>query len=106
MGSQQRRGSFMSGILRRKKDNSGKITRDTSESAARRDTHLQRSQEELNVIRSNSGRVLHKRETSWPLPDTQPTNRGTSVPPRPATSSGPSPAAKAGFLKRRSISHQ
>ena len=104
--SQQRRGSFMSGILRRKKDNSGKITRDTSESAARRDTHLQRSQEELNVIRSNSGRVLHKRETSWPLPDTQPTNRGTSVPPRPATSSGPSPAAKAGFLKRRSISHQ
>lgn len=104
----QRRGSFMSNILRRKKDNNGKITRDTSESAARRATHLQRSQEELNVIRSNSGRVLHKREPSWPLPDTQPSNGQTSAAPqRPSTSAGPSSsAAKVGFLKRRSISHQ
>lgn len=104
--SHQRRGSFMSNILRRKKDNTGKITRDTTESAARRDTHLQRSQDELNVIRSNSGRVLHKREPSWPLPDPQPSQGTTSTPQRPATSSGPPPAAKANFLKRRSTSHQ
>ncbi|KAG9255459.1 uncharacterized protein F5Z01DRAFT_705898 [Emericellopsis atlantica] len=98
----QRRGSFMSNILRRKKDSSSMITRDVSESAARRDTRLERSQEELNIIRHDSGR-LQKTQPSWPLPD----GNVTAAPQRPSTSAGPSPGGlKMGFLKRRSVSHQ
>ncbi|KAM4065139.1 hypothetical protein HRG_004523 [Hirsutella rhossiliensis] len=59
-----RRGSIMS-ILRRKKD-PPKISRDVGESAARRDTRLERSPDTLSVVRSNSH---HKRGPSWPLPD-------------------------------------
>lgn len=59
-----RRGSIMS-ILRRKKDPS-KISRDVSESAARRDTRLERSPDELSRVRSGS---QHKRGPSWPLQD-------------------------------------
>jgi serine/arginine repetitive matrix protein 2 len=55
----KRRGSFMSSILRRKKDPSDKISRNTSESASRRDTHLERAPERLAVIRSNSEGAAH-----------------------------------------------
>ncbi|POR35825.1 Uncharacterized protein TPAR_03975 [Tolypocladium paradoxum] len=63
--SGSRRGSFMS-ILRRKKDTPGKIARDVGESAARRDTRLERTPEELAMIRSNS---LQERGPGWPLAD-------------------------------------
>ncbi|KAF4969533.1 hypothetical protein FSARC_3263 [Fusarium sarcochroum] len=124
----KRRGSFMSSILRRKKDSSDKITRATSESASRRDTHLERAPERLAVIRSNSeghthGSRLQKRGANWPLQDQQHAHeeedqfddgsQNTYVvdeEKRPSTAGGPgpspsSPTAKTGFLKRRSTSH-
>ncbi|KAF4445702.1 hypothetical protein F53441_10576 [Fusarium austroafricanum] len=123
----KRRGSFMSSILRRKKDPANKISRSTSESASRRDTHLERGPERLAFIRSNSegqahGR-LHKRGANWPLQDHQNTHeeedqfddgsQNTYVvdeEKRPSTAGGlgpspSSPTAKTGFLKRRSTSH-
>ncbi|RTE77011.1 hypothetical protein BHE90_008532 [Fusarium euwallaceae] len=123
--SHKRRGSFMSSILRRKKDPSDKISRNLSESASRRDTRLERSTEELAVIRSNSGSHPHnarlqKRGANWPLQDGHHTNeeedrfddgsQNTYVVDeerRPSTAGGPgtSPTAKTGFLKRRSTSH-
>lgn len=52
-----RHGGFMSSVLRRNKkhDGSAKISRpELTESAARRDTNLERSAEELTALRSNS----------------------------------------------------
>jgi len=108
----RRRGSFMSSILGRKKDNASKISRDTSESAARRDTNLERSAEQLAILRSNSGGQirLQKRGANWPLPDDEAAGRAVASPhvdQRPATSGGPASAtAPRGFLKRRSLSAQ
>lgn len=78
-----RHGGFMSSVLRRNKKNDGgaKISRpELTESAARRDTNLERSAEELTALRSNSvqGQAsprLHKAVASppkgtrgnWPL---------------------------------------
>ncbi|EFY97114.2 hypothetical protein MAA_07410 [Metarhizium robertsii ARSEF 23] len=98
-----RRGSFMS-ILRRKKDPADKISKDLGESAARKDTNLERTTEELAVLRSNS---LHKRGPSWPLADaggTDAENGRLKEPARPSTSGGPSKARKSSFLRRRSTS--
>ncbi|CAM1501716.1 Fc.00g037000.m01.CDS01 [Cosmosporella sp. VM-42] len=118
--SHTRRGSFMS-ILRRKKDPAGKISRDIKESAARKDTRLERSTEQLAVIRSNSNSNannarLQKRAPSWPLPeehldeDDEGTSHDTYVgdEKRPSTAGGPAsaaPSSKPSFLKRRSTSH-
>ena len=99
-----RRGSFMS-ILRRKKEPDAKITRELTESAARRDTKLERSQGELEDVRNNN---LHKRGPSWPLPDEGEAGAGDGevTPERPSTAGGP--VAKSGgkskFLRRRSAS--
>ncbi|KAI8722268.1 hypothetical protein NCS52_00370300 [Fusarium sp. LHS14.1] len=126
--SHKRRGSFMSSILRRKKDPSDKISRNHSESASRRDTRLERSTGELAVIRSNSDSHPHnarlqKRGANWPLQDGHHTHeeedrfddgsQNTYVVDeerRPSTAGGPgpsptSPTIKTGFLKRRSTSH-
>ena len=105
-------------ILRRKKDPAGKISRDIKESAARKDTRLERSTEQLAVIRSNSNSNsarLQKRVPSWPLPEDHPdehdeeTSHDTFVDDekRPSTAGGPASASsptKPGFLKQRSIS--
>jgi serine/arginine repetitive matrix protein 2 len=124
----KRRGSFMSSILRRKKDPADKISRSTGESASRRDTHLERGPERLAFIRSNSesqahSSRLHKRGANWPLQDHQNTHeeedqfddgsQNTYVvdeEKRPSTAGGvgpspSSPTTKTGFLKRRSTSH-
>ncbi|KAF5723366.1 hypothetical protein FMUND_1912 [Fusarium mundagurra] len=124
----KRRGSFMSSILRCKKDPANKISRSTSESASRRDTHLERGPERLAFIRSNSesqahNSRLHKRGANWPLQDHQNTHeeedqfddgsQNTYVvdeEKRPSTAGGlgpapSSPTTKTGFLKRRSTSH-
>ncbi|KAF4994355.1 hypothetical protein FGRMN_5863 [Fusarium graminum] len=124
----KRRGSFMSAILRRKKDPADKISRATSESASRRDTHLERGPERLAFIRSNSesqahSSRLHKRGANWPLPDHEhgdeeeeqfdDGSQNTYVvdeEKRPATAGGfgpspSSPTTKGGFLQRRSTSH-
>ncbi|KAM0291116.1 hypothetical protein ACHAO9_004233 [Fusarium lateritium] len=124
----KRRGSFMSAILRRKKDPADKISRTTSESASRRDTHLERGPERLAIIRSNSeGQAqssrLHKRGSNWPLQNHEHAHeeeeqfddgsQNTYVvdeEKRPSTAGGlgpspSSPTTKAGFLKRRSTSH-
>ncbi|RGP77919.1 hypothetical protein FLONG3_3988 [Fusarium longipes] len=124
----KRRGSFMSSILRRKKDPSDKVSRNTSESASRRDTHLERAPERLAIIRSNSEGAAHnsrlqKRGANWPLQDHEHTHeeedhfddgsQNTYVvdeEKRPSTAGGlgPSPSSptnKTGFLKRRSTSH-
>lgn len=71
-----RRSGFMSSVLRRSKkhDGGGKISRpEPKESAARRDTNLERSADELTALRSNGLRGqaaprLHKRAGgNWPL---------------------------------------
>ncbi|TWU74405.1 hypothetical protein ED733_003048 [Metarhizium rileyi] len=99
-----RRGSFMS-MLRRKKHPSDKISKDVGESAARKDTNLERTAEELAVLRSSS---LHERDSSWPLPDEEGTDVETGrpkEPARPSTSSGPPAKTKrSSFLRRRSTS--
>ena len=105
-----RRGSFMS-ILRRKKDPSSMVTKDAGESVARKDTPLERSNGELAVIRNGT---LHKRKTSWPLPDeegvvatdteTAPTIPAAVEKDRPSTAGGESTSRKSAFLRRRSAS--
>lgn len=87
----RKRNSFMSSVLRRNKkhDNAGKISRpEVMESAARRDTNLERSADELIALRTNSGQSspkLYKRtapttsngdaQSDWPLAlDQQRTN--------------------------------
>lgn len=96
----KRRGSFMS-ILRRKKDPADKISRDRKESAARRVTRLERSDEELGVIRSNSdghphSSRLQKRGPNWPLQEKgdpqemNGTHAGDEIKP-PSTAGGPTP---------------
>jgi hypothetical protein len=100
-----RRGGFMS-ILRRKKNPSDKITKELGESAARKDTNLERSSEELAVLRNNS---LHNRDSSWPLPAEEGPgveNGTTTEQARPSTSGEPSSSKKrrSTFLRRRSTS--
>ncbi|KAF7536643.1 hypothetical protein G7054_g4343 [Neopestalotiopsis clavispora] len=76
----ERRPSFMSSILRRNKkaDNAGKISRpELTDSAARRDTKLERDPDELRNLRSDqrphSPKLQKKnalaRGDSWPLPE-------------------------------------
>lgn len=75
----RRNSSFIGSILRRKKaDQAGKIHRsELTESAARRDTKLERNASQLRDLRSemeSSSPKLQKRQTytrgdSWPLPD-------------------------------------
>ena len=100
-----RRGSFIS-LLRRKKDPSSKITRELSESAARLDTNLERSPEELDALRNTP---LHKRGPSWPLPEPGVTGLGADQhsPERPSTAGGAivsTSSHKSKFMRRRSAS--
>ncbi|KAL2209128.1 hypothetical protein CC79DRAFT_1396062 [Sarocladium strictum] len=103
--SHSRRGSFMSSILRRKKDPGSKISRDVGESAARRDTALERSTEQLVVMRSNSGGRLQKKGPNWPFPEDEDANDR-----RPATANAsmtsPVPVGRPGVLQRRTMSSQ
>ena len=119
-GPHPRRGSFLSSILRRKKDTGSKISRDITESAARRDTRLERSTEQLTVMRTNSGSRLQKKGAasasvpSWPFPggggDEDGANDGQHDGPgggneirRPATATGAA-GGRPGLLKRRTTS--
>ncbi|ETS78518.1 hypothetical protein PFICI_10580 [Pestalotiopsis fici W106-1] len=92
--TRERRSSFMSSILRRNKkaDNAGKISRpELTESAARRDTKLERNTDELRNLRSDqrphSPKLQKKnaltRGDSWPLPeptdDVRPSTAGGRV---------------------------
>ncbi|KAJ4147726.1 hypothetical protein LMH87_002233 [Akanthomyces muscarius] len=100
-----RRGSFIS-LLRRKKDPSSKITRELSESAARQDTNLERSPEELDALRNTP---LHRRGPSWPLPEPGVTGLGADQhsPERPSTAGGAivsTSSNKSKFMRRRSAS--
>jgi hypothetical protein len=98
----------MSSILRRKKDPSSKILRDVSESAARRDTGLERSTEQLAVMRSNSGGRLQKKGPNWPFPDDadvsdrRPATAGAAS----ITSPGAIAASRPALLQRRTMSSQ
>lgn len=73
----RKRGSFMSSVLRRNKKHNGtaKISRpEPMESAARRDTNLERSADELIALRTNSGHgnpKWHKRIASMPTTNQQ-----------------------------------
>ncbi|TVY32673.1 hypothetical protein LOCC1_G008661 [Lachnellula occidentalis] len=72
----QRRGSIMSILLRKKADPMSKVRKSEAESAARRDTPLERSRSDLDAIRHGSQSPrLQKRNpmsrensSSWPLP--------------------------------------
>lgn len=98
-----RRGSFMS-ILRRKKDPAAKVTRpELVESAARRDTRLERTANELELVRSN-----HGDDNSWPLPQAENARddvAGSIEMERPSTAGGPiRSSTPKKFLRRRSAS--
>ncbi|KAF9879437.1 hypothetical protein CkaCkLH20_02980 [Colletotrichum karsti] len=99
--SQQRRGSFLS-VLRRKKDNDmGKISRPSqTESAARMDTKLERSPDEVAALRSNtiSPRLKQQME-NWPLVEETIDDEK-----RPTTSDGSNrmDASRPSFVQRRS----
>lgn len=71
VGKRQRRGSFLSSVLRRNKKHDGgaKITRpELMDSAARRDTTLERSPDELSALRTGGNSPkLHKRIASMPI---------------------------------------
>lgn len=106
--SHERRGSFMSNILRRNKkaDSGSKVTRsDLMDSAARRDTNLERSTDELRNLRGDSRptspklqkRSAFSRGDSWPLPETTENDR-------PNTSSGAVNGKRPDFAARRSTS--
>jgi hypothetical protein len=86
---QSRRSSLMS-ALRRKKTDGAKIARpELSESAARRDTKLERSAEQLSAIRRhNASPRLQKarRGDSWPLPEPE---LGPELEPGPELEHGP-----------------
>ena len=121
----------MSALRRKKPDGAGKISRgEVMDSAARRDTTLERSASELNAIRSNSLRgqagspKLQKRVGSfptptrggsWPLPDEEDDDEpelgaAEDEEKRPGTSGNLEGAAKMssrpGFLQRRTMSTQ
>lgn len=106
--AQQRRGSFMSSILRRKKDPSSKISRDVTESAARRDTGLERSTEQLVVMRSNSGGRLQKKGPNWPFPEDEDTSvrRPATAGAASTTSHGAAGTSRPALLQRRTMSSQ
>lgn len=99
-----RRGSFIS-LLRRKKDPAGKISRELTESAARQNTSLERSAEELKALRNQS---FHKRGPSWPLPEPEEigSTRTRQSLERPSTAGEAivSDNAKSNPLRRRSAS--
>ncbi|KUI69582.1 hypothetical protein VM1G_04888 [Cytospora mali] len=76
-GKPTSRRGFMSSVLRRNKKRGGGISRPGPvESAARRDTNLERSADELNALRSKNGTPRLQKRTaslpvggsSWPLP--------------------------------------
>lgn len=92
-------------ILRRRKD-PGKISRDVSESAARRDTKLERITDQLTVIRSNSGNItrLQKQNPNWPLPIHEDGEPMDVEPERPSTANGPAHTTAPAYLQRRSTS--
>jgi serine/arginine repetitive matrix protein 2 len=106
--AQKRRGSFMSAILGRKKGQTGKIAKGTGESAARRDTPLERSTDELSMIRTgsnNSRPRLQKRQPSWPFPD-EPGVGTASSKDRPSTATGPTQTKpQTDYAARRSSSY-
>lgn len=80
------RRSFMSSVLRRnKKQGSGAISRpERGESAARADTNLERSADELKALRSNSLRDRADSGATWPLneevPEHEPVEAETREP--------------------------
>lgn len=80
------RRSFMSSVLRRnKKQGSGAISRpERRESAARADTNLERTPDELNALRSNSLRDRADSGATWPLnedvPEHEPVEAETREP--------------------------
>lgn len=128
------RRSFMSSVLRRnKKQGSGAISRpERRESAARADTNLERSADELNALRSNSLRDRADSGATWPLNEDVPEHgplaaedrhavdvkgtqvvEGASAPVNGQSSPGvlghsksqPS-LSRPSFLQRRTMSHQ
>jgi serine/arginine repetitive matrix protein 2 len=98
----------MSAILGRKKGQTGKIAKGTGESAARRDTPLERSTDELSMIRTgsnNSRPRLQKRQPSWPFPD-EPGVGTASSKDRPSTAAGPTQTKpQTDYAARRSASY-
>lgn len=124
------RRSFMSSVLRRnKKQGSGAISRpERRESAARADTNLERSADELNALRSDNVRDRADSGASWPLneevPEHEPTEAETREPDdvkgahvMDAVNGQRSPSVlghsksqptlpRPSFLQRRTMSHQ
>ncbi|KAK2600613.1 hypothetical protein N8I77_010134 [Diaporthe amygdali] len=73
------RRSFMSSVLRRNKGN-GAISRpERKESAARADTNLERSANELKALRSNSSRDRADSGATWPLDEEGPEHEAVEV---------------------------
>lgn len=127
------RRSFMSSVLRRnKKQGNGAISRpERKESAARTDTNLERSPDELNALRANSLRDRADSGATWPLNEEAPEHEATEETREPedvkgahvvdggaaAVNGQSSPSvlghsksqpslSRPSFLQRRTMSHQ
>ncbi|KAG8167830.1 hypothetical protein KVR01_003519 [Diaporthe batatas] len=126
------RRSFMSSVLRRnKKQGSGAISRpERRESAARADTNLERTADELDALRSNSLRDRADSGATWPLNEDVPEHdplaaedrqtddvKGTHVVEGGSVNGQSSPGvlghsksqpslSRPSFLQRRTMSHQ
>ncbi|WDK17891.1 hypothetical protein CGRA01v4_09176 [Colletotrichum graminicola] len=100
--SHQRRGSFLSVLLRKKDSEAGKILRPAaSESGARMDTKLERSASELSALRGATPSSKPQKRTThdnWPLVETIDDEK------RPITADNnrPMDASRPVFMKRRS----
>ncbi|KAL2757816.1 hypothetical protein ACRALDRAFT_1061105, partial [Sodiomyces alcalophilus JCM 7366] len=122
-GTRHRGGGFFS-VLRRRRDGlSGKVSRpELRESAARQDTKLERSAEEISSLRNGHGgslRLQKNRAANWPLLDDveeekkRPATAGAAVPatrlpPSASATDAGAPAKESPrsiFSKRRSASH-
>ncbi|POS81305.1 hypothetical protein DHEL01_v200281 [Diaporthe helianthi] len=128
------RRSFMSSVLRRnKKQGSGAISRpERRESAARADTNLERTPDELDALKSNSLRDRADSGTTWPLNENVPEHdplaaedgqaddvkgihvteggsaavNGQSSPGTLSHSKSQLSLSRPSFLQRRTLSHQ
>ncbi|KAK1976785.1 hypothetical protein LZ30DRAFT_692624 [Colletotrichum cereale] len=102
-GTHQRRGSFLSVLLRKKENEGSKISRPAAgESGARMDTKLERSPSEISTLRGSTTPAKPQKQTTrdnWPLVETLDDEK------RPVTADNnnrPMDASRPVFMKRRS----
>lgn len=102
----QRRGSLLGILLRKRGDSASKVRKSDADSAARRDTPLERSRGELGAVKgtdSDSSPVGPGQAANWPLPPPIPADGPNIGVGRPATSDGTSVRPNGNRIERPEI---